>query len=57
MIQYQITKNMNVIDATIAQIKMKDLETILKYYETTDFDEMIKSMKRELKIREIMENE
>ncbi len=56
MIQYSTIKNMNAIDATIAQIKMKDLETILKYYGTTDFDEMIKSMKIELKIKEIMEN-
>lgn len=56
MIQYSTNKNMNTIDSNVAEIKMKDLQTIMKYYGSTDFDEMIKQMKRELKIKEIVEN-
>lgn len=55
MYTYSTIKNINIIDVSILHIKIKDIETILKYYGSSDFDEMVKSMKREIKIREIME--
>ena len=51
---YSTIQNMSSMDLNYTKVKNKDIQTILNYYGFDNFDLMIKEMKRDLKIKNIL---